>query len=63
MQRLTKLAIAATTALVAMAGTAAAQVTELRIGYQPSPIQDLSIALFVYEAWRRKELDAALVTL
>jgi len=26
-------------------------------------IQDLSIALFVYEAWRRKELDAALVTL
>src|SRR6266849_4923093 len=52
MQRLTKLAIAATTALVAMAGTAAAQVTELRIGYQPSPIQDASIAMF--EAWGAK---------
>src|SRR4029450_1952373 len=53
MQRLAKLAIAATTALAAMAGTAAAQeVKELRIGYQPNPIQELSIAMF--ETWGAK---------
>src|ERR1700757_9810 len=52
MQRLTKWAMAAATALVAATGTAAAQVTELRIGYQPSPIQDASIAMF--EAWGAK---------
>jgi hypothetical protein len=33
-------------------GSAAAQVKELRIGYQPSPIQDASIAMF--EAWGAK---------
>ena len=52
MQRLAKLAMATTVALWAAAGTAAAQVTELRIGYQPSPIQDDSIAMF--EAWGAK---------
>ena len=44
--------MAATAALVAVTGTAAAQVTELRIGYQPSPIQDASIAMF--ETWGAK---------
>ena len=52
MQRLTKWAIAAATAFVAVTGAATAQVTELRIGYQPSPIQDASIAMF--EAWGAK---------
>ena len=52
MQRLTKWVMAAATALVAVTGTAAAQVTELRIGYQPSPIQDASIAMF--ETWGAK---------
>ena len=52
MQRLTKLAMATTVALLAAAGSAAAQVTELRIGYQPSPIQDNSIAMF--ETWGAK---------
>ena len=52
MQRLAKLAMATTVALVAAAGTAAAQVKELRIGYQPSPIQDASIAMF--ETWGAK---------
>src|SRR5258705_14004617 len=52
MQRLAKWAMAAVAALVAATGSAAAQVTELRIGYQPSPIQDASIAMF--EAWGAK---------
>src|SRR5205085_11420445 len=52
MQRLTRCAMAAAIALVTATGTAAAQVTELRIGYQPSPIQDASIAMF--EAWGAK---------
>src|SRR5450759_3025323 len=52
MQRLAKLVMVATAALLAAAGTAAAQVTELRIGYQPSPIQDASIAMF--ETWGAK---------
>src|SRR6267143_797849 len=52
MQRLAKWVMAATAALVAVAGSAAAQVNELRIGYQPSPIQDASIAMF--EAWGAK---------
>ena len=45
MQRLPKWFMAAALGLVAVTGTAAAQVTELRIGYQPSPIQDASIGL------------------
>src|SRR3979490_651669 len=52
MQRLTKWVMAAAAALVAATGTASAQVTELRIGYQPSPIQDASIAMF--ETWGAK---------
>ncbi len=49
MQGLTRWFAAATVALVAGTGSAAAQVKELRIGYQPSPIQDASIAMF--ETW------------
>ena len=52
MQGLAKWFTAATVALVAATGGAAAQVKELRIGYQPSPIQDASIAMF--EAWGAK---------
>src|SRR6185295_12689885 len=52
MQRLTKWAMAAATAFAAVTGSAGAQVTELRIGYQPSPIQANSIAMF--EAWGAK---------
>ena len=52
MQGLAKWFTAATVALVAATGSAAAQVTELRIGYQPSPIQDASIAMF--ETWGAK---------
>src|SRR5215216_1597749 len=52
MKQLTRLAAATTVALWAAAGSAAAQVTELRIGYQPSPIQDNSIAMF--ETWGAK---------
>src|SRR5438552_13159019 len=52
MQQLTRLAIAATVAVVAAASSATAQVKELRIGYQPSPIQDASIAMF--ETWGAK---------
>src|SRR5437667_2528933 len=52
MQGLARWALAAA-ALVAATGTAAAQeVKELRIGYQPNPIQELSIAMF--EAWGAK---------
>src|SRR5260370_39161098 len=53
MQRLTNLAIATSAAMVIAAGSACAQVTELRIGYQPSPIQDASIAMF--ETWGAKK--------
>jgi ABC-type glycerol-3-phosphate transport system substrate-binding protein len=52
MQRLMKWAIAATAVLVVGAGGATAEVNELRIGYQPSPIQDASIAMF--ESWGAK---------
>src|SRR3982074_781926 len=52
MQRLARWAMAATAAMVVAAGGASAQVTELRIGYQPSPIQDASIAMF--ETWGAK---------
>src|SRR5215204_1992003 len=52
MQGLARWFMAATAALVAATGSAAAQVKELRIGYQPSPIQDASIAMF--EAWGAK---------
>src|SRR5256714_12143695 len=52
MQKLIKLAMTSTAAMMIAAGSAGAQVTELRIGYQPSPIQDASIAMF--EAWGAK---------
>src|SRR5206468_8567825 len=52
MQGLARWFVAATAALVAATSSAAAQVKELRIGYQPSPIQDASIAMF--EAWGAK---------
>ena len=52
MQGLARWLMAAAAALVAVTGSAAAQVKELRIGYQPSPIQDASIAMF--EAWGAK---------
>src|SRR5215212_11326793 len=52
MRHLAKWVMAAGAALLSAAGPAAAQVTELRIGYQPSPIQDASIAMF--EAWGTK---------
>ena len=46
MQGLARWLVAAAAALVAVTGSAAAQVKELRIGYQPNPIQELSIAMF-----------------
>lgn len=52
MQGLARWFVAATAAMVAATGSAAAQVKELRIGYQPSPIQDASIAMF--ETWGAK---------
>jgi len=52
MRHLAKWVMAASAALLAAAGPVDAQVTELRIGYQPSPIQDASIAMF--EAWGAK---------
>src|SRR5215203_5939985 len=52
MQGLARWLVAASAALVAATSSAAAQVKELRIGYQPSPIQDASIAMF--EAWGAK---------
>src|SRR6478752_4113475 len=52
MQRLARLTLAAAAALGLATSAANAQVKELRIGYQPSPIQDLSIAMF--EAWGAK---------
>src|SRR5262245_38941155 len=50
MKAMARWALAAATAMVVT--TAHAQVKELRIGYQPSPIQDASIAMF--EAWGAK---------
>lgn len=52
MQRLAKLATAATIGLMVTAGAATAQVKELRIGYQPNAIQDASLAMF--ETWGAK---------
>src|SRR5246127_323834 len=46
-------AVAAAAALVAATSAAAQDVKELRIGYQPSPIQDASIAMF--ETWGAKK--------
>src|SRR5262245_30780700 len=50
MKAMARWAVAAAAAMVA--SMAHAQVKELRIGYQPSPIQDTSIAMF--EAWGAK---------
>ena len=52
MYRLAKWGAGIATALIVAAGTATAQVKELRIGYQPNPIQEASIAMF--EAWGAK---------
>ena len=52
MYRLAKWSAAIATAPAVAAGAATAQVKELRIGYQPSPIQDASIAMF--ETWGAK---------
>lgn len=53
MFRMGRRALAAAAACVVAAGAANAQVKELRIGYQPSPIQDASIAMF--ESWGAKK--------
>src|SRR5215470_7442020 len=50
MQGMAKWALAAATAMAVT--TAAQEVKELRIGYQPSPIQDASLAMF--ESWGAK---------
>src|SRR5438034_11257238 len=52
MRHLSKWVMAASAALLAAAGPVDAQVTELRIGYQPSPLQDASVAMF--ETWGAK---------
>src|SRR5437763_16594402 len=52
MQKVARVTLAAAGALGLATSAANAQVKELRIGYQPSPIQDLSIAMF--EAWGAK---------
>src|SRR5438477_595884 len=52
MRHLAKWVMAASAVLLAAAGAADAQVTELRIGYQPSPLQDASVAMF--ETWGAK---------
>ena len=52
MRHLAKWVMAAGAALLSAAGPVDAQVTELRIGYQPSPLQDASVAMF--EAWGAK---------
>ena len=52
MRHLAKWVMAASAALLAAAGPVDAQVTELRIGYQPSPLQDASVAMF--ETWGAK---------
>ena len=51
-KRLASRALGLAAALAMATGTAMAQVKELRIGYQPSPIQDASIAMF--ETWGAK---------
>jgi ABC-type glycerol-3-phosphate transport system substrate-binding protein len=53
MLRMGRRALAAAAACVMAATAASAQVKELRIGYQPSPIQDASIAMF--ETWGAKK--------
>ncbi|CAN5343799.1 hypothetical protein BH10PSE6_BH10PSE6_00210 [soil metagenome] len=53
MFRMGRRALAAAAACVVAAGAANAQVKELRVGYQPSPIQDASIAMF--ETWGAKK--------
>ena len=54
MKRIARRTLTALAAVGAFAvGTAEAQVKELRIGYQPSPIQDASIAMF--ETWGAKK--------
>src|SRR3954463_2699861 len=52
MRHLAKWVMAAGAALLSAGGPVDAQVTELRIGYQPSPLQDASVAMF--EAWGAK---------
>ena len=52
MHRIFRRALTALAVSALAAGTAHAQVKELRIGYQPSPIQDASIAMF--ETWGAK---------
>ncbi|MBI3515678.1 MAG: extracellular solute-binding protein [Proteobacteria bacterium] len=53
MHRLGRWGLAAATAgLIAAGGAGAQEVKELRIGYQPSPIQDASVAMF--ETWGAK---------
>jgi len=52
MRHLAKWVMAASAVLLAAAGAADAQVTELRFGYQPSPLQDASVAMF--ETWGAK---------
>ena len=51
-RRRTLAAIAAAAGLLVAGGANAQAVKELRIGYQPSPIQDASIAMF--ETWGAK---------
>ena len=46
MQGLARWTLAAAAALGLATSPANAQVKELRIGYQPNPIQELSIAMF-----------------
>src|SRR3954471_4423258 len=52
MMRMVRRTLVTGAAVLLAAGSAQAQVKELRIGYQPSPIQDASIAMF--EAWGAK---------
>ncbi|MBV8394088.1 MAG: extracellular solute-binding protein [Alphaproteobacteria bacterium] len=53
MNQLTRWGLAATVSLALVAGVGRAEeIKELRIGYQPSPIQDASIAMF--ETWGAK---------
>src|SRR5438105_874303 len=52
MLRMGRRALAAAAACL-VATAASAQIKELRIGYQPSPIQDASIAMF--ETWGAKK--------
>jgi len=52
MNRIGRRSLAAVVAVLLATSTASAQVKELRIGYQPSPLQDASVAMF--EAWGAK---------